>query len=33
MLTKTGTFDTNDIIMNTLGFIIGFSIYNKYKNI
>ena len=33
MLTKTGTCDTNDIIMNTLGFIIGLSIYNKYKNI
>lgn len=33
MLTKTGTFDTNDIIMNTLGFIIGLSIYNKYKKI
>lgn len=32
-LTKTGTFDTNDIIMNTLGFIIGISIYNKYKKI
>ena len=32
-ITKTGTCDTNDIIMNTLGFIIGFSIYNKYKNI
>lgn len=32
-LTKTGTCDTNDIIMNTLGFIIGLSIYNKYKKI
>lgn len=32
-LTKTGTLDTNDIIMNTLGFIIGLSIYNKYKKI
>lgn len=32
-ITKTGTFDTNDIIMNTLGFIIGLSIYNKYKKI
>lgn len=32
-LTKTGTFDTNDIIMNTLGFTIGLSIYNKYKKI
>lgn len=32
-LTKTGTFDTNDIIMNTLGFIIGISIYNKYKKV
>ncbi|CUP97314.1 VanZ family protein [Clostridium baratii] len=32
-LTKTGTCDTNDIIMNTLGFIIGISIYNKYKKI
>ncbi|WP_054199120.1 VanZ family protein [Clostridium baratii] len=31
--TKTGTCDTNDIIMNTLGFIIGLSIYNKYKKI
>lgn len=32
-ITKTGTFDTNDIMMNTLGFIIGISIYNKYKKI
>ncbi|WP_338597541.1 VanZ family protein [Clostridium baratii] len=32
-VTKTGTCDTNDIIMNTLGFIIGLSIYNKYKKI
>ncbi|MBS6007248.1 MAG: VanZ family protein [Clostridium baratii] len=32
-LTKTGTLDTNDIIMNTLGFIVGLSIYNKYKKI
>ncbi|MGV3073746.1 VanZ family protein [Clostridium baratii] len=28
-VTKTGTCDTNDIIMNTLGFIIGISIYKK----
>lgn len=32
-ITRTGTCDTNDIIMNTLGFIIGISIYNKYKKI
>lgn len=32
-LTKTGTCDTNDIIMNSLGFIIGIGIYNKYKKI
>lgn len=32
-VTKTGTCDTNDIIMNTLGFIIGIGIYNKYKKI
>lgn len=32
-VTKTGTCDTNDMIMNTLGFIIGLSIYNKYKKI
>lgn len=32
-VTKTGICDTNDIIMNTLGFIIGLSIYNKYKKI
>ncbi|GAA0855826.1 hypothetical protein GCM10008916_02900 [Clostridium nitritogenes] len=33
MLSKTGTCDTNDVIMNTLGFIIGIGIYNKYKKI
>ncbi|MDU1054866.1 VanZ family protein [Clostridium baratii] len=32
-VTKTGICDTNDIIMNTLGFIIGLSIYNKHKKI
>lgn len=29
-ITKTGIFDANDIIMNTLGFIIGMKLISKY---
>lgn len=29
-LSKTGTFDVNDIIMNTLGFTIGMKLISKY---
>ena len=29
-LSKTGTFDVNDIILNTLGFIIGMKLISKY---
>ena len=31
-LTKTGTCDTNDMLVNTIGFIIGLKLYNKFKN-
>lgn len=31
-LTKTGTCDTNDMIVNTIGFVIGLKLYNKFKN-
>lgn len=30
-LTKTGTCDTNDMLVNTIGFMIGLILYNKFK--
>ena len=32
-ITKCGVFDTNDILTNTIGFIIGLNLYKSNKNI
>ena len=29
-LTKTGTCDTNDMLVNTIGFVIGLKLYKYY---